>query len=581
MKKYLFIIISLLIVMLSKDIYAQDLPSFPIDANTNYVVYENSASGEIELSAIYSNTNNYSLVYESDIVLNGSKNHSTVSESGNESYINHFQTKRLYFSTENFQEDIDSGFASEKRNCEYYISTWVLNDAGHWEHLRDSVSNTICENTEKIIMTNKPLIEKFRKSSRDYFERKFNGNNYYVCYLDKVGDYYYESIDFSDDGVNFEKKIVLPENVSRIDNIVYGNGLYVMISSPVSTFHLPEGKRPKGFTNDTIAVYNESFELVDVIEIDTLRDCIGFYNGYFYFYDKNYYENYKYMQKFYKSANGTDYIEITEDEYKSANNSIQNNNIQTLYQSYIPKTVMDTQNPGKYNYILLNRDVADECLDIAYENNDCGFWTDFNGVKQNRSKKWVSFMNFKLEENGIDEICLTIDGVYGVHVPYYEYRSVAAWASDQYIYFNCNDKEYSRIAISDMIGNTYVRLNDKILGFSQPPVTESDLTLVPMRFLFEQMGAEVTWDDAAQTAMATVPVTTEEEIQTFGLAQEKSVTFSVDNTTATVNGSMATMDVPARLINDQTMVPLRFLSENLGFDVSWDEASRTAIVTTE
>ena len=95
------------------------------------------------------------------------------------------------------------------------------------------------------------------------------------------------------------------------------------------------------------------------------------------------------------------------------------------------------------------------------------------------------------------------------------------------------------------------------------------------------MGAEVTWDDAAQTAMATVPVTTEEEIQTFGLAQEKSVTFSVDNTTATVNGSMATMDVPARLINDQTMVPLRFLSENLGFDVSWDEETRTAIVTTE
>ena len=130
-------------------------------------------------------------------------------------------------------------------------------------------------------------------------------------------------------------------------------------------------------------------------------------------------------------------------------------------------------------------------------------------------------------------------------------------------------------------GDTYVQLNDKILGFSQPPVTENDRTLVPMRFLLEQMGEEVTWDDATQTATATVPVTTEEEIQTFGLAEEKSVTFSVDNTMATVNGSAATMDVPARLINDKTMVPLRFLSENLGFNVQWDEASRTAIVTTE
>ena len=142
------------------------------------------------------------------------------------------------------------------------------------------------------------------------------------------------------------------------------------------------------------------------------------------------------------------------------------------------------------------------------------------------------------------------------------------------------------VKFSDMeqavpVCDTKVELNNLVLGFSQPPVTENDRTLVPMRFLFEQMGAAVTWDDATQTATATVPVTTEEEIQTFGLAEEKSVTFSVDNTTATVNGSAATMDVPARLINDKTMVPLRFLSENLGFNVQWDEATRTAIVTTE
>ena len=145
-------------------------------------------------------------------------------------------------------------------------------------------------------------------------------------------------------------------------------------------------------------------------------------------------------------------------------------------------------------------------------------------------------------------------------------------------YMYCSYSELEQLAVESP---TYVQLNDKILGFDQPPITENDRTLVPMRFLFEQMGAEVVWNDATQTATATVPVTTEEEIQTFGLAEEKSVTFSVDNTTATVNGSAATMDVPARLINDKTMVPLRFLSENLGFNVQWDEAIRTAIVTTE
>lgn len=129
--------------------------------------------------------------------------------------------------------------------------------------------------------------------------------------------------------------------------------------------------------------------------------------------------------------------------------------------------------------------------------------------------------------------------------------------------------------------DTYVRLNDKILGFAQPPVMEDDRTLVPMRFLFEQMGADVNWNDSTQTATATVPLSTEQQMMTFSSNTENSVTFSIDNTNATVNGEAATMDVPARLINDQTFVPLRFLSENLGYDVQWDEATNTAIITTE
>ena len=104
-----------------------------------------------------------------------------------------------------------------------------------------------------------------------------------------------------------------------------------------------------------------------------------------------------------------------------------------------------------------------------------------------------------------------------------------------------------------------------------------------MRFLFEQMGAEVTWDEATQAATATINTSalgaegasatgratlSNSDISFPNLAKtEKSVTFSVDNTTATVNGTIATMDVPARLINDQTFVPLRFLSENLGYTV--------------
>ena len=108
------------------------------------------------------------------------------------------------------------------------------------------------------------------------------------------------------------------------------------------------------------------------------------------------------------------------------------------------------------------------------------------------------------------------------------------------------------------------QFDGNILGFDVPPIIEDGSTLVPMRFLFEQMGADVEWDSETQTATATL--------------DNKAVTFSIDNVNARINNKPAKMDVPARLINGKTMVPLRFLSENMGYDVDWYDDNRTAIV---
>ena len=110
----------------------------------------------------------------------------------------------------------------------------------------------------------------------------------------------------------------------------------------------------------------------------------------------------------------------------------------------------------------------------------------------------------------------------------------------------------------------YVVLNDSILSFDQPPVIEEGRTLVPMRFLFEQMGANVEWNEETKSARAVL--------------NNKAVTFAIDDNKAEVDSQPVTMDVPARLINGKTMVPLRFLSEEMGYNVMWDEETRTAVI---
>lgn len=133
--------------------------------------------------------------------------------------------------------------------------------------------------------------------------------------------------------------------------------------------------------------------------------------------------------------------------------------------------------------------------------------------------------------------------------------------SGWYITFDINE---IRNAIN-IENPTYVRVGDKILGFDTPPIIENDRTLVPLRFIFETLGAKVDWDGETQSALVE--------------GSNKSIMFSINDTNARVNDQIKQMDVPARLIDSKTMVPLRFLSEELGFTVSWDEGNRIATIS--
>ncbi|WP_088104344.1 stalk domain-containing protein [Halalkalibacter urbisdiaboli] len=81
-------------------------------------------------------------------------------------------------------------------------------------------------------------------------------------------------------------------------------------------------------------------------------------------------------------------------------------------------------------------------------------------------------------------------------------------------------------------------------------------TLVPLRTIFEELGATVKWEHTNKTVTATKGSTT--------------VFLKIGSTTTKVNGSTVTIDVPAKITNGRTLVPLRFVSESLGATVTWD-----------
>ena len=98
-----------------------------------------------------------------------------------------------------------------------------------------------------------------------------------------------------------------------------------------------------------------------------------------------------------------------------------------------------------------------------------------------------------------------------------------------------------------------------------PPVIIKERTLIPARAVFESMGAEVKWDEDARLVEITMGAS--------------DIKLTIDSNTAFVNGADVKMDVPAMIVNDRTLIPVRFVAESLSCGVNWDDQSRTVILT--
>ena len=111
-----------------------------------------------------------------------------------------------------------------------------------------------------------------------------------------------------------------------------------------------------------------------------------------------------------------------------------------------------------------------------------------------------------------------------------------------------------------------VYVDNQKLELSNAPIIENDRTLIPMRSVFEALGANVQWVDSEKTAVA---------YKGLDVLQ-----LTIDSNTMLVNGGATSLDAPARLIDEKTYVPLRAVSENLNYEVEWDGKTRSIYINT-
>ncbi len=111
-----------------------------------------------------------------------------------------------------------------------------------------------------------------------------------------------------------------------------------------------------------------------------------------------------------------------------------------------------------------------------------------------------------------------------------------------------------------------VYVDGRLVNFDVPPTSIQGRVLVPLRGVFEQLGATVDYDARSQHIMA--------------MRGAQTVELTIGSRQARVNDAPRLLDVSAFTINGRTMVPLRFIGESLGASVQWIDASQTILIGT-
>jgi hypothetical protein len=107
-----------------------------------------------------------------------------------------------------------------------------------------------------------------------------------------------------------------------------------------------------------------------------------------------------------------------------------------------------------------------------------------------------------------------------------------------------------------------VIVNGQVMNFDQPPILQAGRVFVPLRGIFEQLGASVVYANG----------------QINATSRGRTVSLTIGSTQATVDGQPQTLDVAPFVVGSRTLVPLRFIAQSLGATVNWNDSTSTVTI---
>lgn len=108
-------------------------------------------------------------------------------------------------------------------------------------------------------------------------------------------------------------------------------------------------------------------------------------------------------------------------------------------------------------------------------------------------------------------------------------------------------------------------IDGKEIACDVAPIIRNDRTLVPVRAVFEAFGADCTWNDSEKSV---------------SISGNKKILLYIDSKTAYVDGVKKSLDTAPIILNDRTLVPIRFISETLNYTVEWDDSTQNVYIST-